>query len=116
MELELLNSEYSEFQANLLPEGNGTITGVLIKDNEDYQLVIRDTSDIAFTDIRCEDLVDEFTSSKIFISELADPDNNAGARFVELYNSDLEPLSLEGWLLRRYTYDNDEIRSTIYLS
>ena len=116
LELELLNSGYSEFQANLLPEGNGTITGILIKDNKDYQLVIRDTSDIAFTDIRCEDLVDEFTSSKIFISELADPDNNTGARFVELYNSDSEPLSLKGWTLRRYTNDNTEISSTIDLS
>ncbi|MDO6601379.1 DUF5689 domain-containing protein [Arenibacter palladensis] len=116
LELELLNSGYSDFQANPLPEGNGTITGVLIKDNKDYQLVIRDSSDIAFTDIRCEDLVDEFTSSKIFISELADPDNNTGARFVELYNSDSEPLSLKGWTLRRYTNDNTEISSTIDLS
>lgn len=116
LELELLNSGYSDFQAKLLPEGNGTITGVLIKDNKDYQLVIRDTSDIAFKDMRCEDLVDEFTSTKIFISELADPDNNAGARFVELYNSDSEPLDLKGWTLRRYTNDNTEIGSTIDLS
>ena len=116
LEIELLNSGYSDFQANLLPEGNGAITGVLIKDNKDYQLAIRDTSDIAFTNIRCEDLVDEFTSSKIFISELADPDNNAGARFVELFNSDSEPLSLKGWTLRRYTNDNMEIGSTIDLS
>ncbi|MEZ4969349.1 MAG: DUF5689 domain-containing protein [Flavobacteriaceae bacterium] len=116
LELQLLNSGYSDFQANLLPEGNGTITGVLIKDNKDFQLVIRDISDIAFTDIRCEDLVDEFTSSKIFISELADPDNNAGARFVELFNSDSQPLSLKGWTFRRYTNDNTEISATIDLS
>ena len=116
LELELLNSGYSDFQGNLLPEGNGTITGVLIKDNKDYQLVIRDTSDIVFMDIRCEDLVDEFTSSKIFISELADPDNNTGARFVELYNSDSEPLDLKGWTLRRYTNDNMAISSIIDLS
>lgn len=116
LELELLNSGYSDFQAHLMPDGNGTITGVLIKDNMDYQLVIRDTSDITFTDIRCEDLVNEFTSTKIFISELADPDNNAGARFVELYNSDSEPLSLKGWTLRRYTNDNTEISSTLNLS
>ncbi|MCK0188701.1 DUF5689 domain-containing protein [Arenibacter sp. F20364] len=116
LELELLNSGYSDFQASLMPEGNGTITGVLIKDNKDYQLVIRDPSDIVFTAIRCEDLVDEFTSSKIFISELADPDNNAGARFVELYNSDSQWLSLKGWTLRRYTNDNTEVSSIIDLS
>jgi hypothetical protein len=116
LELELLNSGYSDFQASILPEGNGTITGVLIKDNKDFQLVIRDTTDIAFTAIRCEDLVDEFTSSRIFISELADPDNNTGARFVELYNSDSQWLSLKGWTLRRYTNDNAEVSSTIDLS
>lgn len=116
LELELLNSGYSDFQASLLPEGNGTIIGVLTKDNRDYQLVIRDVSDIAFTAIRCEDLVDEFTSTKIFISELADPDNNAGARFVELYNSDSELLDLKGWTLVRYTNANTEVSSVIDLS
>jgi len=116
LELELLNSGYSDFQASFLPEGNGSITGVLVKDNKTYQLVIRDTTDIAFTNIRCEDLVDEFTSTKVFISELADPDNNAGARFVELYNSDSEQLNLKGWTLRRYTNGNTEVGSTIDLS
>ncbi|MBC8766635.1 lamin tail domain-containing protein [Arenibacter sp. BSSL-BM3] len=116
LELELLNSGYSDFQANILPEGNGTITGVLIKDNKDYQLVIRDSSDMDFTAMRCEDLVDEFTSTKIFISELADPDNNAGARFVELYNSDSELLDLKGWTIRRYTNANTEVSSSIDLS
>ena len=116
LELELLNSGYSNFQADPLPEGNGTIIGVLIKDNKDYQLVIRDTLDIGFTAVRCEDLVDEFTSTKLFISELADPDNNAGARFVELYNSDSELLDLKGWTLRRFTNANTEASSTIDLS
>ncbi|MDL5512972.1 DUF5689 domain-containing protein [Arenibacter sp. M-2] len=116
LELELLNSGYSDFQASFLPEGNGSITGVLVKDNKTYQLVIRDTTDIALTNIRCEDLVDEFTSTKVFISELADPDNNAGARFVELYNSDSEQLNLKGWTLRRYTNGNTEVGSTIDLS
>ncbi|WP_226789814.1 MULTISPECIES: lamin tail domain-containing protein [Flagellimonas] len=45
-----------------------------------------------------------------------DPDNNAGARFVELYNSAPEPLDLNLWTLRRYTNENTEISSTIDLS
>ncbi|MEP3385867.1 MAG: lamin tail domain-containing protein, partial [Flavobacteriaceae bacterium] len=47
---------------------------------------------------------------------LADPDNNSGARFVELYNSSIEPLDLNQWTLRRYTNANTEISSTIDLS
>lgn len=115
-ELQLLNSGYSDFQSATMPQGNGTITGVLVRVSKEYQLVVRDTSDLQFTGIRCEDVVDEFTSTKLFISELADPDNNTAARFVELYNADEEPLSLKGWVLRRYTNANTEVSSTIDLS
>ncbi|WP_234415973.1 DUF5689 domain-containing protein [Flagellimonas amoyensis] len=115
-ELVFLNSGYADFQANLLPEGNGTVTGVLIKDGKTPQLVIRDVTDLELINERCPEIITEFTSTQIFISELADPDNNAGARFVELYNSASEPLDLNLWTLRRYTNENTEISSTIDLS
>ncbi len=112
----LLNSGYADFQPEILPDSNGSITGVLLKDNNNFQLVIRDLNDLHFTYERCAEIIDEFTSEHFFISELADPDNNAGARFVELYNSDSEVLSLKGWTLRRYTNANTTISSTIDLS
>lgn len=115
-EILLLNSGFSDFQQEILPESNGEITGVLSKDNTDFQLVIRDLNDISFSNERCVKIIDEFTSTHIFISELADPNNNSGARFVELYNSDSNPLSLKGWSLRRYTNDNTELSSMIDLS
>lgn len=115
-ELILLNSGYADFQGVLLPELNGSIVGVLLRDNQKYQLAIRDPADMDFRWERCAELVDEFTSEKLFISELADPDNDVTARFVELYNSDSEPLSLKGWTLRRYTNANTEVSSTIDLS
>ena len=112
----MLNSGFSDFQQELLPEGNGSVTGVLLKENDDYFLAIRDLNDIDFSRERCEEIITEFTSNSVFISELADPNNNAGARFVELYNSDPEPLSLNGWTLRRYTNGNIEVSSEIDLS
>ncbi len=115
-ELTVLNSGFSDFQAETLPEGNGSITGVLVKDKDDFHLVIRDLNDIDFSQQRCKDLIDEFTSTHIFISELADPDNNTGARFVELYNSDAKALSLKGWTVRRYTNANTEVSSSLDLS
>lgn len=115
-EIVLLNSGFSDFQAEPLPEGNGSITGVLLRENDKYQLAVRSLEDIDFNNGRCADLVDEFTSKTIFISELADPDNNIAARFVELYNSAKEPLDLKGWTLRRYTNANTEISSTTDLS
>ncbi|MFD2790924.1 hypothetical protein KCTC52924_01576 [Arenibacter antarcticus] len=115
-ELVLVNSGYADFQAEILPELNGSIRGVLLRENNKYQLAIRSLGDIEFSKDRCADLVDEFSSTKLFISELADPNNNAEARFVELYNSDIQSLSLKGWRLHRYTNANTEISSTIDLS
>ncbi len=115
-ELVLLNSGYADFQAEILPEGNGSITGILVKDGKNPQLIIRSLEDIDFTNERCPEIITEFTSTQIFITELADPDNNSGARFVELYNSATEPLDLNKWTFRRYTNDGTEVSSTIDLS
>ncbi len=114
--IELLTSGYADFQQELLPEGKGSITGILKRDGEKYQLVIRDITDLDFANERCPEIITEFTSKEIFISELADPDNNTGARFVELYNSSSEPLDLNLWTLRRYTNEKTEISSSIDLS
>jgi hypothetical protein len=115
-ELHLLNSGYSDFAAQLLPEGKGAITGVLLHENNYFQLVIRTRGDVDFTQDRCSDLEYEYASNTILISELADPENNVDARFVELYNSGAETLSLTGWTLHRYTNANTEISSSIDLS
>ena len=116
IQVEMLTSGFSDFQEETIPEGNGTITGVLLKDKSTPQLVIRSQDDVQFSNERCPEIITEFTSNQIFISELADPDNNPGARFVELYNSSSEPLDLNLWSLRRYTNDNTEVSSTIDLS
>ncbi len=115
-EIVLLNSGFSDFQPELLPAKNGSITGVLLRENDEYRLAVRSLEDIVFNQERCEELVDEFTSSTFFISEIADPDNDIAARFVELYNSAKEPLPLKGWTLHRYTNANTEISSSIDLS
>ncbi|WP_291789753.1 DUF5689 domain-containing protein [Maribacter sp.] len=115
-ELVLVNSGYSDFQSKIVPDKMGNATGILTFNKNEYQLIIRNENDLDFNEERCEDLIDEFTSNSILITEIADPDNNAGARFVELYNSDNERLSLNGWSLLRYTNDNTEVSSTIDLS
>ena len=115
-ELALLNSGFSDFQSEPLPQGNGSITGVLLRENDRYFITVRDLNDIVFNADRCEDVLTEFTSEKVFFSELADPNNNAGARFVELYNSDSQSLDLNGWTIQRYTNANTEVSSTIDLS
>ncbi|MFV0237419.1 MAG: lamin tail domain-containing protein [Flavobacteriales bacterium] len=51
----------------------------------------------------------------VFISEIADPDNNVDARFIELYNANSIPVNLNGWKLKRYTNENIEITSSATL-
>lgn len=115
-ELKLVTSGFSDFQSELLPDGKGRVTGVLQQERDDYFLAIRSIDDIDFSNERCIELVSEFSSERIIISELADPNNNLKARFVELYNSSNEALSLNGWTLQRYTNANVEVNSTIDLS
>ncbi|MEM8846271.1 MAG: DUF5689 domain-containing protein [Bacteroidota bacterium] len=112
----LLNSGFSDFQAEVLPQANGTLVGVLLKNGNEPQIAVRSLEDIRFLNERCPEIITEFTSNQIFISEIADPDNNSGARFVELYNSSEEPLDLNLWTLKRYTNDNTEVSSSIDLS
>ncbi len=112
----LVNSGFSDFQDTILPNLSGSITGILVKNNEDFNLRIRSLEDIEFKSERCPKIVDEFTSNAIFISELADPDNAPEGRFIELYNSDNNTMSLKGWKLLRYTNNSTEVSSSIDLT
>lgn len=46
--INLNNSGYSSFWADILPEGEGTVRGLLTTYNSDWQLTIRSTEDILF--------------------------------------------------------------------
>ncbi|MEN1784152.1 MAG: DUF5689 domain-containing protein, partial [Bacteroidota bacterium] len=114
--LTLFNSGYSDFQAQQMPKGKGVVKGVLLQENGHYFLTIRDLNDIDMHGARCAEVITEFTSTEVFFSELADPDNNTGARFVELYNAGNTPIDLNKWSIRRYTNDNTDVSATIDLS
>ena len=49
----LRNSGYASFASLSLPQKKGTITAILTKYGTDFQLVIRDTTDLDFTAKRC---------------------------------------------------------------
>ncbi len=107
-QITLLNSGYSDFQEVIMPDKRGSVTGVLYKSGTKYQVIIRDTTDIHFSRNRCNEVDEMTSSSEVYISELADPENDTGARFAELYNAGIETISLQGWHLIRFTNDNQE--------
>ena len=112
----ILNSGYAGFQSAILPGGNGTIRGILIKEGKEFLIKIRDTNDLLFDNERCSELYQPTTSKNVFISEIADPDNNSKARFIELFNSSEVDLSLKGWSLQRYTNGNNTSNSSFDLT
>ena len=48
------NSGYSNFKDQLLPEGKGSVVAIFSNYYEDYQLYLRDTDDVKFTQPRCD--------------------------------------------------------------
>ncbi|WP_340199640.1 DUF5689 domain-containing protein [Ascidiimonas sp. W6] len=103
----------ASFYNNSVPETNGTIKGIL-STNGNPVLRIRSTSDFESLDPYQLCYIND--SNEVFISELADPNNNADARFVELFNAGEVDVLLDGWKLLRYTNENIEVSSQIDLS
>lgn len=111
----LENSGFSDFASRPLPAGRGTATGILSGKEGAYRLVLRSASDLEMQGPTCGELYPPERSGQVLISEIADPDNEPGARFLELYNSGNAALDLKGWRLVRYTNDNESPGGTAAL-
>lgn len=105
-------SAFADFSHVVVPDGNGTIRGVLTKFNGEYQLLARTISDVNLNN----DRLDIVLKNNLFFTEIADPNNNANARFIEIYNAENEAINLNGWTIRRYTNASTSISSTLNLS
>ncbi|MCB8998765.1 MAG: lamin tail domain-containing protein [Bacteroidales bacterium] len=61
-------------------------------------------------------VISALSFGQIFITELADPNDNTSARYVELFNAGDSQIDLNtGYGLRRYTNDGAAPQATIYL-
>ncbi len=52
-EIIMRNSGFADFKNELIPEGNGQLTAVMSKFNNDFQVFIRSTNDVNFDQDRC---------------------------------------------------------------
>ncbi len=107
----------ASFASNNVSDKKGTITGVMTVFDNKPQIYLRNETDVNFT----EDATTcggggGGTTNAIFFSELADPNNNPAARFIEIYNAGAESVDLTGWVIRRYTNGNPESTSSIDLT
>ncbi|MET2986390.1 DUF5689 domain-containing protein [Aureibaculum conchae] len=112
--IDVLTITKASFAEENYPNGNGKIIGIASTYTNSV-LLIRDLDDtMNMTGTRCVPTGD--ITNKVFISEIADPDNNTKARFIELYNADTKPIDLTAWTLNRYTNANTTVSSSIDLT
>ena len=104
-------SLFSGFKVN---GKNGDITGIMTQ-YEVPQLYLRKSYDVTFYDDYIDCASVGTVDFPLFISEIADPNNNSGARFIELYNSSSDVQSMNGWQLKRYTNANTTSTKSIQL-
>ncbi len=60
-----------------------------------------------------------FSSGQVFITELADPNNNLGARYIELYNAGASAVDFtegSGWRIDKYTNESATVSQTLNLT
>lgn len=82
----LRTSGYSDFKGLLLPEGNGEITAVLSRFNNDVQLFIRDIDDVNMNNERCNLSGNGEIFDLPFFQDFESHNSGAGI-----------PLDIEGW-------------------
>lgn len=61
-------------------------------------------------------LITGTTFSQVFITELADPNNNANARYIELYNAGATSVDLSTWRIDKYTNASATVSQTLALT
>lgn len=112
--VDILTITTASFSKENYPNGNGEIVGIASTHTNPVML-IRDLEDTAnMTETRCVPTGD--ITNKVFFTELADPDNNTKARFIEIYNGDKKPIDLTAWTINRYTNDSNTVSSSIDLT
>jgi len=61
-------------------------------------------------------LISGFMLADVFITELADPNNNADARYIELYNNGDSDIDLSSWRIDKYTNASADVSQTLALA
>ena len=110
--ISLRTSAFADFASSSVPAGSGSIRGVLTKFKGAYQLIARYRADIQLI----QDRFQIELKNNLFFTELADPNNHSGARFIEIFNAEETAVNLNGWSIRRYTNNNTELSSVLDLS
>lgn len=112
-ELRLVLSGYEEYYDYLIPESQVQISGILFVKNGRWHIELNSIEHLILTEESCPE---KKSNHSVFISEIADPNNDSKARFIELFNADENDISLQGWELQRYTNADSTVSSRFDLN
>ena len=107
-ELRLVLSGYEEYYDYLIPESQVQISGIIYTKNGEWNIELNSIEHLKLIEDFCPD---RNGTKSVFISEIADPDNDLKARFIELYNAYENDISLQGWEMQRYTNADTTVSS-----
>lgn len=99
MKINVYTEGSAVFANQQFPKGNGKIRGILFEKNGQPYIMVRNETDVDFQNAR---ITCERIQPKIIFTEIADPENSVGARFIELYNLGEESVDFTGWQLNKY--------------
>ena len=93
-QLRLVLTGYEEYYDYLIPESPIQISGIIYAKNGEWNIELNSIEHLKLIEETCPG---RNLTKGLFISEIADPDNDIKARFIELYNADENDVSLQGW-------------------
>jgi hypothetical protein len=95
------SSQYASFAEETVAQGSGSVTAVVSKYNNDYQLFIRSIDEVAMKGERFEEASNEtpsLTGEKVFFSEYAE--GSSSNKYVEIYNNSGADIDLANYTIR----------------
>ncbi|WP_372639594.1 DUF5689 domain-containing protein [Ancylomarina sp.] len=94
------SSQYAAFAETAVAQGKGSITAIISKYNNDYQLYIRDINEVVMTGERfaVAGEPDATTGEKVYFSEYAEGSSNN--KYLEIYNATGADIDLANYTVR----------------
>ncbi|MGZ2369072.1 DUF5689 domain-containing protein [Ancylomarina sp. YFZ004] len=105
--IQISNNNYANFNAEAVPEGSGSISGILNTYGSDFQIALTSFDGLELTGARFAEAVepDPTTGEKVFFSEYAEGSSNN--KYLEIYNATGADIDLANYTVRTGSNGND---------
>ncbi|RZT97441.1 lamin tail-like protein [Ancylomarina subtilis] len=98
--IQISNNNYANFNTEVVPEGSGSISGILNTFGSGFQIALRGIEDLDLTGARFAEAVepDPTTGEKVYFSEYTEGSSNN--KYIEIYNATGAEIDLANYTIR----------------